>query len=186
LERSLSVRFDSVLGDDERGALVAVLTSHAARLASWMPLPDSGRTYGFVRYGGVSPAAALREGWPAATVDDPSAVVLDIGPLAPPELQRVANALAGPGGPAGVRDAVVRGDVVTVELDAAITPLALVVDVVAVETRGTPPAIRPVLPLSDRVLAAFAGDALGAGALDERRLIETFSEPLLAGERPCS
>jgi hypothetical protein len=38
-----------------------------------------------------------------------------------------------------------------------------------------------LLPLDDAALAAFAAETLALGDFDRTRLIETFSEPLLAG-----
>jgi hypothetical protein len=179
------VRFDSVLGDGERGELVAALSSNAARLTSWTPCPDAGLTYALVRHRDAGASAAVRALPHAAAVDEPALVVLEVAPLAAAARRRVRDALAGRCGLEGVRALHETAGALIVEFDAALSALSLLVDLIEVEAREPRPQMRPLLALDDGVLAAFAGASLGVPDLDAARVIETFSEPLLAGELPC-
>ena len=59
--------------------------------------------------------------------------------------------------------------------------LRLVLDLIDVELARAPGrTVTPLLPLSDETLAVLAAATLGVPELDATRLIETFSEPLLA------
>jgi hypothetical protein len=91
-------------------------------------------------------------------------------------------ALGGPGRPAGIARAARDGDAVAVRCDSA-TPLATVVAVIdAVLARAPGRRIELAEPLDDAELAAFAGAMLGEPGLDASRVIETYLEPLLAGD----
>jgi hypothetical protein len=180
---SVSIRFDSVLGDVQRAEFTAGLSSHAARLASWKPHAPSGRTYALVEYAADSPAQSIQAGHQRARVDDPALVVIDIAPADPRACVRLARALGGPGRPVGVVDACACERSVVVELDDRRTALALVVDLIDCELADVSPgrAIAPLLPLSDETLAAFAAAVLSTPEIDRSRIVETYTEPLLAG-----
>jgi hypothetical protein len=181
LNGSLSVRFDSVLGEDERAEVVTRLNSHGARLASWKPHQGAVRTYARAEYRGASPAQALSASFPGARVDDPPLVVIEVVPDDPESLGALLLALAGPAAPAGIVAALAAGPAIVVELDDTQTSLALVVDLVDVELALGAPGrrIHPLIGLSDRTLARFAGALLATPQLDETRLVETYAEPLL-------
>lgn len=92
---------------------------------------------------------------------------------------RIADALGGPAGLAGVIDARALSSGVLIELDPRITPLEVVVDLVNVELAAEPGrTIGPLLGLDDETLARFAGAVLATPALDRSRLVETYAEPL--------
>jgi len=182
LKGSLSVRFDSVLGEGERAELSTLLGLSGARLASWNPAEIAGRTYARVEYDHLSPREALAGMPRIARIDDPPLAVLAIEPDDSAAVDRLFIALAGPAGPAGVVDAVRAARALVVEVDVARTPLALIADIVDVEVALGAPGrrIRPLIGLGDEVLARFAGDVL-AERLDAACLIETYSEPLVRG-----
>jgi hypothetical protein len=184
---SFSVRFDRLLDDGEQARFAAGLSSHGARLASLNPHAASGRTYALVTYGeGAPPLDGIVGRDRATRVDDPPLCVLDITPAAPAACAGVAAALGGPGGPSGVREALVFGASVLVELDDRRTPLALVVDLIDLELTHHAPgrSIRPLLGMRDDALAAFAAEVLAAPEIDRSRLVETYTDPLL-GSPQC-
>lgn len=181
---SLSARFDWLPDDGERARFAAGLSSHGARLASWKPHPASGRTYALVDYDGDAPPPhAIAEHQPPARIDNPPLCVLDIEPAARAACARIAAVLGGPGGPAGVREALVSGDSVLVEVEEWRTPLALVVDLIDLELAHDAPgrSIVPLFGIRDDVLAAFAAAVLATPEIDRSRLIETYTDPLRAG-----
>lgn len=178
---SLSIRFNSVLGDDQRAEFAAWLTSHEMRLASWKPLAAPGRTYALVDYAADEPALEALRAFGASTVDAPPLCVLDVAPASPGGCARIVRALGGPGRPAGVREAVAFGASVLVELDDRRTPLALVVDLIDAELSNGAAGrtILPLFGLRDDELAAFASVQLATPDIDRSRIIETYTAPLL-------
>jgi hypothetical protein len=175
---ALSIRFASTLDDNERVRLVSELSSHGARLTTWLVHADSGRTYARVDHDGSSPAGALRSLYPEARVHEPPLTVLEVRPDEAGMRDRLCVAA---GGLAGVAEATAFNDGLVVEIDDERTPLALLVHVIDVELamgRGGR-RIRPLLGLSDRALARFAAAVLATPDLDESRLIETYAEPLM-------
>lgn len=180
---SLSLRFDSVLGEDARAEVATRLTLQGARLTSWSPQPAVGRTYAQVEFEGGCPAESLRSAIGAARVDEPPLIVLDVQPREPGgrTLARLLEALTGPAAPAGVVGALATERGLVVELDPAKSSLALVVDLIDVELhRGNQErTITPLLPLSDQTLASLAAWVLAAPEIDATRLIETYTEPLI-------
>jgi hypothetical protein len=181
---SLSARFDRLPDDGERARFAAGLSSNGARLASWKAHPASGRTYALVDYDrDVPPLDEIARLQPSARIDDPPLCVLDIEPAARAACARIAAVLGGPGGPAGVREALVCGNSVLVEFDERRTSLALVVDLIDLELAHEGPgrSIVPLLGLRDDTLAAFSAAVLATPEIDSSRLVETYTDPLLVG-----
>jgi hypothetical protein len=177
LNRLASVRFDRVLADAERAEAARLLGSSRAKVTSWNGRPVAGRTYALLE---LAPGADVRA--PAATlgasVHEPALVVLAIEVGERAELEALAEALGGAGRPAGVTGCGIAGDVLVVELDETVTPLALLVDLADVVLRGARRKIYPLLGLRDESLAAFAGHALSEPSLDASRTIETWLDRL--------
>ena len=171
---SLSVRVDAVLGNNERGLF-----------GVWTPHPASGRTYGYVEWTGASPRAQIERHFPGARVNEPALCVLEIEPSDSAACEALREALAGRAGLGGVIDVqICNGRLLLVELDESSTPLSLVVDLVDATLGAVAPGrvIRPLFGLRDETLAAFAAATLGAPDIDRSRIVETYVEPLLAGE----
>lgn len=113
-------------------------------------------------------------------MDAPPLTLLSIRASGP--VGRLFDAVAGPGRPAGVLEAYVEGNQTIVELDSTKTPLPLLVDVIDIELPHRARSIVPLFGLSDEELAGLASAALRAPELDASRILERFTEPLLAGE----
>lgn len=181
LERSATARFERVLAQGERAAAVRALDSAGAKVASWAS--RSGRTYALLRLRSdarLEPIGSV----PNARIDEPPLLILDVTPRDPERIPALLHAFEGPGRPAGVVEARAGGDSLTVELDESITPLRLVVDLIDAELEPSPGRrIVPLFGLGDASLTAFAAAILHAPEIDVSRLIETYSEPLLQGER---
>lgn len=179
MKRLGSLRFDGALGPERRDAVATALSSAGIAVASWTQARSAPRTYASLELPPeAAPDAASRGG--AARFDEPALVVLEIAPNAPSRLAALGAALGGPGAPAGVLDVVAGESSVLVEMDPRAS-LRLLLDVVDSEFGAWPArTVTPLLPLSDASLAALASATLAIPDLDARRLIETFSEPLLA------
>ena len=176
MKRLASVRFEGVLGIDERNAAARTLASAGADVTSWTAA--AGRTYGGIAYAGES--GPLQVLLPAARIDAPPLLALRVVPHEPRVLGALANCLSGRGRPTGVIDARRDGDALVVEIDGARTALALVVAAIDAELEQAPGrSIEPLLPFDDATLSAFAGALLGEPQIDASRLIETHLEPLL-------
>jgi hypothetical protein len=177
VERLASVRFDRVLGEDERIELTRDLRSAGISTGPWRTPPGSDRTYTSLRWtSGSIPPALGRLG---ARIDEPALTILEVEPERLERLSALAEAVGGTGGPAGVRDCSTLPAALLVELDESVTPLATLVDVIDIELVRTPGRrIVPVLGLSDERLAAFAAATLFDPALDAARLIETYTESM--------
>ncbi len=182
MNRLASVRFDRVLAEAERAEAARVIASADAKVTSWNSAPAGGRCYALLQLGAQADAQSLGASV-RARVDEPPLVVLSVVVRERGDLDALEGALGGPGRPAGVRDCRLAGDALLLELDAAVTPLSLLVDLIDVVLRGAARRIFPLLGLCDENLAAFAGATLGEPALDASRLIETWLEPLYAADR---
>jgi hypothetical protein len=90
----------------------------------------------------------------------------------------VVEALAGPGGPVGVIEAIDEAGRVTVRFDDAVTDPELIDDLVAIESVFVP--ARITRDLSAEEAAAIAAAGLGDPELDATRAIERY---LVAGEK---
>jgi hypothetical protein len=106
---------------------------------------------------------------------------MEIVPKDAAMLPALRSAFAGPGRAASVRDVCSAADSLIVELapDASVRLLLDIVDAELAHAPGR--SIAPLLPLADSALSALAAATLGVGDLSATRLIEHFSEPLLAG-----
>jgi hypothetical protein len=177
--RSVSVRIEGVLAAREREEISRTITSLGGRVVSLNVLPNSHRTYGLFALPGGYDASALARGVGACRVDDPALVVLEIFPENRSFLDPLTHALGGAGRPIGITDATRTENGLLLELDAARTPLSLLIDLVDTEleyARGR--RIVSLLPLDDAVLTSAARDLLGDPAIDVSRLIETYTESL--------
>jgi hypothetical protein len=171
------LRFDGTLGPPERDGVARRLTSAGIAVASWTASRSGTRTYASLSLSSDASVIAI----PGARFTAPPPIALEIVPGDPARLARLREALAGPGAPLGLLDAVAGEDSLLLELSAQAS-LRLVIDVVAVELGASPgSAILPLLPLPDEALTALAAATLGVADLDAARLIERYSEPLLAG-----
>jgi hypothetical protein len=180
LERSASVRFEGVLAESERAAAIVAWDSVGATVSSWAT-SRAGRTYALLHLASDADLERVRR-TPAARVDEPPLVVLEVAPRDPDRIPALLDALGGPGGPAGVLWAAAYGDGLALELDERVTPLRLVVDVIDAELAPSPGRrITPLLRLSDATATAFAAATLAAPEIDPERLIETHLDAFLAG-----
>jgi hypothetical protein len=183
VKRLGSLRFDGALAQTQRDGIAHALTSSGIEVASWSQAASMPRTYAalHLKSDAETEAASLCG---AARFDEPALLALEITPRDPMRLSALRRALEGPGRPAGVIDVAAGPAALVVEL-ATQASLRLVLDTIDCELRPSPGrTIVPLLPLGDEALAAFAASGLGVLDLDARRLIETFSEPLLAGRKP--
>jgi hypothetical protein len=178
LNRLASVRFDRVLADAERGEAARVIASAGAKATSWSGQPAASRTYGLLTLAPQTDAQRLGAALQARVVEPPL-LVLSVELRESGELEGLREALGGPGGPAGVVDCCLAGGALLVELDEAVTPLSLLVELIDVVLRGSSGrSIVPLFGLSDDTLAAFAAATLGEPALDASRLIEAWLDRL--------
>ncbi|MBV9439794.1 MAG: hypothetical protein JOZ24_07370 [Candidatus Eremiobacteraeota bacterium] len=90
----------------------------------------------------------------------------------------VADALAGPGGPAGVLEVREEGETLTVRFDDAVSSCELVDDLVAIESVFVPTAVEPEWDFDQAAEIAAAG--LGDPELDGSRILERY---LRGGDR---
>jgi hypothetical protein len=177
----VSVRLDAVLTKREREVVSQTITSLGGLISSWRALPKVEREYALLDLprgtDARESAERLRAGGLRAHAD---LLVLEIIPPHGCRLEALLRALTGPGGPRGVLEATRSLDSVVVELDASVTPLCLLVDLIDVELEQTPGRrILPLFPLDDATLTAFARDRLADPRIDVSRLIETYTAPLL-------
>jgi hypothetical protein len=185
VERLASIRFDRVLEDRERDELTRVLRSSGVEAGPWSSPSGSGRTYAALRFAQTAapdllePAARAALEAAGGSLREPALALLEVAPQQAERLDALAAALAGPGGPAGIVECLrLRGSLL-VELDEAVTPLSMLVDLIDIELAHAPGRrIVPLLGLSDERLAAFAAAVLGEPELDATRLIETYTEAL--------
>ena len=183
MERLASVRFDRVLGEDERRELTRDLRSAGIATGPWRSPPGSERTYTSLHLDSAEPPHALERS--GARIHEPALTILELAPEHHASLNALAEALGGAGAPLGVRDCSRLTDALLVELDESVTPLATLVDVIDIELARTPGRrIVPVLGLSDERLAAFAAATLFDPALDAARLIETYTESMHPAPHP--
>jgi hypothetical protein len=180
VKRLASVTYDSVLAADERDSASRELASAGATVTSWNVA--AGRTYAALAcVPNASLPAALA---PGARSYEPPLAVLRVEPDAARNVSALHEAFSGPGRLSGVLDARVDGPAVVIEVDATVTPLALVVAAIDAELSSSPGRrIEPLLPLDDATLVAFAGALLSEPDLSVSRLIETHLEPLLGAPR---
>ncbi len=191
MKRLGSLRFDGSLAKAQRDVVAHALTSSGIEVASWTEAASTPRTYAALRlksdaetHPDPNAAAEIVSRSGAARFDEPALLALEIRPRDPSRLPALRHALEAPGRPAGVLDVAAGTNALVLELDARAS-LRLVLDVIDCELTPSPGrTIIPLLPLSDEALATFAATGLGVLDLDARRLIETFSEPLLAGRKP--
>jgi hypothetical protein len=176
VRRFVSVRIDDVLA--EREEISHAITSLRGEVVSWNPRPDLRRTYGLLAVPPECDAAALLRALHAhVRLNDPALVVLEVIPDRLRCLAALQHALGGAGRPVGIVDVVRTDNSLLLELDAACTPLSLVVDTIDVELEQAPGRrVVFLLPPDDAVLAGFARDLLNDPALDASRLIETYVE----------
>jgi hypothetical protein len=176
VKRFASVTFDAVLAPVEREVAARELASAGAAVTSWNAAAE--RTYAAVT---LSPDASLaHQPLPGGRFDEPPLVVLRIVPESARRAAGLAEALGGPGRPAGIRAARPDGDALVVECEPAGTGLLLLLATIDAELATAPARrIEPLLPFDDATLTAFAGAVLGEPALDVSRLLETHLEPLL-------
>jgi len=112
------------------------------------------------------------------------ASALRVEALPTASLDRIREALTGPGGPAGILSAEIDGSCLLVSYDAARTPPALISAVIAAEVASSPGMHGAgELPRDDAALATFCSRVLQEPDLDTSRLIETYIEPMLI-EKP--
>jgi hypothetical protein len=170
VRRFASVRFDGVLGADEREAVARAYSSAGTTVTSWA-------TSGTRSYATLAFAADARN-------VPPPLLVLRVIPEATRLLETLRAAFAGPGRPAGVAEAYRDGRGVVIEFDPRRSSLALVVALIDAELATAPGrAIQTLVPLDDVSLTAYAGIVLGIPALTPAHLIETYLEPLIAASR---
>ena len=183
-----SLRIDGTLAEGERESLSRALTSARVAVRSWGEASVVPRTYVMLDLppdfeppvDGAAPTAQRLALPPGSRFDEPPLCVLEIALHERSRVGAVARALGGPGRPAAVVEVHAGERAVLVEFTQQ-TPLRLIVDIVDAELEHAPGrTVRPLLPLTDDALAAFAGATLGIADLDANRLIETFTEPLLA------
>jgi len=84
----------------------------------------------------------------------------------------VADALRGPGAPAGVLDVAEAGDELAVRFDDAVSSAELIDDLIAIESVFVP--ARSERELSADEAAAMAAVGLGDPQLDATRIVETY------------
>ncbi len=147
MKRYASVRFGDALDVDAREAAAGVLRSAGATPTSWQT--TTARTYLAVEFEAAADPAlignaaaalsrSLRERFPAARFDHPPFVVLRARIAHGQASSRIVDALSGNGRPAGIVDTYDDDGAVVIELDAARTPVALIVALLDVELGGTP------------------------------------------------
>ena len=175
--RSVSVRIEGIFEERQREAASRAVTSLGGRAVSWHVCPELHRTYVLFALPDGYDASAFAAAAGAQRIDDPALVVLEVLPDESRRAESLARALGGAGRPLGIVDAVRTHRGILVELDAARTPLSLVIDVVDTELEFAPGRrIVPLLALDDAAMTAAARDLLGDPAIDVSRLIETYTE----------
>jgi hypothetical protein len=177
-----SARFTDALAARERDAATRTLRSAGANPTSWETAGD--QSYALLELASDAALAAVREAVPDAEIAAPPHAVLRIVPEHRRHVGVLANALAGPGGFAGVVRCATLSDELVIEVDVRTTPLHLIVALIDVEIGARNRRIETVLPLGDDVLAACTGALLHEPDLgDAARVLETHLEPLLASGR---
>ncbi|MBV9104079.1 MAG: hypothetical protein JO060_10850 [Candidatus Eremiobacteraeota bacterium] len=165
--------------------MMTVVGDHGARLSGWGTHAEAGVTYALVEDVTDDGVRAFRRRFSAVRIDEPPLIVLDVEVCDPNAIPRLRQALAGRAAPVGVVSALRTISGVLIELDDARTPLAFLMDLIDAEVGPGPAARRicPLLELPDRALVRLAAATLHVPELDETRLIETYSEPLLKRAR---
>ncbi len=177
--RIAGVRFSGVLVECEREDVLRVVGSAGATPTSWGVAAN--RTFASLALTPSADTGAVAALLPNAVVSDPARAVLRIVPDDASEVARLEDALAGPGGFAGVAFAATESNALVIEVDVHVTPLSNILAVVDLETGAHRRRIEPILPLDDATLAALAGALLHEPDLnDASRVIETHLRPILA------
>ncbi len=179
MKRFASVTFDGVLAACERDDAARSIGSFGATATSWHDA--LGRTYASATCARSVDLEAARTVI-GARFDIPALLVWRIVPRFADRIAPLADALAGAGGLACVRDVRTDARELVVECDATGMSPLLLLALVDIEVGGRAlRTIEPLVALDDTTLARIAGATLREPDLDASRLIETYLEPLLAG-----
>lgn len=175
---SFTVRFRPVPSASQRRALEEFSQSAGATI-SWTQNDAFDRAYALVEAPDERASAqALATAAHGADVFEPPVIALAIRPNVPEALPRLAEALGGPGRPAGVRNVESADGAVVVEWDLDVTPASLVIALVDVEldrVRGS----RLTELLSPLPLAwwtRIASEGLQAPEIAPNRVLEALIE----------
>ena len=189
MKRLGSLRFDGVLGLAERNEVARLLSSSGIAVASWTQSRSGERTYAALRLpegSAAVPAVAGPMGsapFTRARFAEPPPLAFEVVPQDRATLAALRDAFSGPGRAAVVQDVCPASESLLVEL-APEASLRLVLDIVdGVLARAPARSIVPLLTLLDAALAALAAATLGVADLSATRIIEYYSDQLLAGGR---
>ncbi|HKU68214.1 MAG TPA: hypothetical protein VJP85_10595 [Candidatus Baltobacteraceae bacterium] len=124
---------------------------------------------------GVDPVQ-LEPQLPDARWYDAEIIALAIEPLPADALPLLAQALGGPGAPAGVCECATHGERLILEFRPDLTPAGLLVRIIDVELRRFRGSRRTQIltPLSMRTAAAIAADGLQAPEIASDRILESL------------
>lgn len=186
VDTAAGLRFDVAIERAGAATTDRALVCVSATATSWKIHAESHRTYvrSSLTASGSGALQAVALAAAGARVSVPPIVALDVRPARAADAPLLARALAGPGGPAGVRDVAAYDGGLVVELDDAVTPLAVAIAFLDATLAGRGRTVVPLLPLEDGTLAAFASGLLGDVALARDRIMETYVNE--AGPAPAA
>ena len=171
-----TICYRDIPSDAERGAVESALRAHGARV-TWQANPRYARAYALVE-GCTSESAADLSSTARATVFGTAIIALAVFPSAPEALRGIADALGGPGRPAGIVAVGECDGGLIVEWDLDRTPVEVVLGLVDVELRRFVAGRRTELlsPLPLAWWTRIASDGLAAPQIAPDRVLEALLE----------
>ena len=171
-----TICYRDIPDDAERGAVEGALRARGAQM-TWQMNPRYARAYALVE--GCDPeGAADLKSTARATVFGTAIIALAVSPSAPEALRGIADALGGPGRPAGIVATSDCDGGLIVEWDLDRTPVGIVLGLVDVELRRFLAGRRTELlsPLPLAWWTQIASDGLAAPQIAPDRVLEALLE----------
>lgn len=172
-----TLRIDEAPADALQQEVAAALRHDGLRIAFGAP-SGIDRTYVLLQGPQSIDPAELEASLPAAKWYPEAIMALAIEPAPPDALPALAQALGGPGAPAGITACEQAGECVLIELVPSVTPASFVLAVADAELRRFSGyrRVRLLSPLTVDALAKIAADGLQAAEIRPDRILEALLE----------
>ena len=171
---AFTLAYRNIPSDAETGAVTALVEARGARIA-WQVSTTYARAYALIEEADEGCVRALRERCGAAFLERP-VIALAVVPSVREALPEIRNALAGPGGPIGIRSCEMSGDAIVLEWDLELTAADVVLGLADAElARFRAARVNELLsPLSLDWISRIAAMGLGAPEIAPDRVLEAL------------